>query len=344
RRRGVAALLRAAFGAGGREYGLRVALCFGASAAIAQALHHTRWYGEHPHWYWLPATAVFLVKPDLGPLVSRVLCRAAGTVLGALVFAGFAAFLPRPEGLVALVAVCGALVPVATRHFAAQTAVVTVLVLALVMVGGEPQASAGRIGETLLACVLVLVVGHLPMPGERGGQVRARLAVATKAAQEYLAHVLSGTGDTGPVHDIRGEKPQKRVRWPRRRERRSGVDVTVRGAESGPQASRSPVPAGDRATRWALRREAYRTLAEARTAIALSAAEHPALARHTAGTDEVAALLERLVDTTTACAVQLDDTGHLGRRHRELLDELLTALDAHRVPGPRKRMRLPHAG
>ncbi|MCZ9338232.1 FUSC family protein, partial [Streptomyces sp. TRM76130] len=93
----------------------------------------------------LPATAVFLVKPDLGPLVSRVLCRAAGTVLGALFFAALAAVLPQPGGLVALVAVAGALIPVATRHFAAQTAVVTVLVLALVMVGGEPEASAGRI-------------------------------------------------------------------------------------------------------------------------------------------------------------------------------------------------------
>ncbi|MDX3381367.1 FUSC family protein [Streptomyces niveiscabiei] len=347
RRRTAADLLRAAFGPGGREYGMRVALCFGASAAIAQALHHSHWYGEHTHWYWLPATAVFLVKPDLGPLVSRVLNRAAGTVLGALVFAGFAAFLPRPEGLVALVAVCGALVPVATRHFAAQTAVVTVLVLALVMVGGEPQASAGRIGETLLACVLVLVVGHLPMPGERGGQVRARLALATGAAQEYLAYVLSGTGE-----EPRTRKPQKRVRRPGTHERpRTPHDLAgvPHRASQAPlnapdAASRTPpAPTGDRATRWALRREAYRTLAEARAAIALSAAEHPALARHTAGTDEIAALLERLVDTTTACAVQLDDTGHLGARHRELLDELLTALDAHRVPGARGRMRLPRA-
>ncbi len=124
-----------------------MALCFGASVAVAQALHQARWYGQHEHWYWLPATAVFLVKPDLGPLASRVLCRAAGTVLGALAFAGFAAVLPRPEGLVALVALSGALIPVATRHFAAQTAVVTVLVLSLVMVGGEPQASVSRIGR-----------------------------------------------------------------------------------------------------------------------------------------------------------------------------------------------------
>ncbi|WP_314222344.1 FUSC family protein [Streptomyces zaehneri] len=280
RRHGVRYLLRTGFGAGGREYGLRVALSFGASAAVAQALYHSQWYGRHTHWYWLPATAVFLVKPDLGPLVSRVLCRAAGTVLGALLFAGFAAVLPRPEGLVALVALCGALIPVSTRHFAAQTAVVTVLVLSLVMVGGEPQASAGRIVETLLACGIVLIVGHLPMPGRRGGQVRARLAAAVRAADVYLTHVLDGSDD--------------------------------------------------RAARWALRREAYRALAEARTAIALAAHELPALARHTEGTDEVAAVLERLVDTTTACAVHLDDTGRLTARHRERLAELLDELAAGR--------------
>ncbi|MBV7695018.1 FUSC family protein [Streptomyces sp. TRM70350] len=280
RRRTAGDLLRAVVGVGGREYGLRVALCFGAGVAIAQALRHAQGYGTHEHWYWLPATVVFLVKPDLGPLVSRVLCRAAGTVLGALVFAGFAALLPRPEGLVALVAVCGALIPVATRHFAAQTAVVTVLVLALVMVGGEPQASMSRMGETLLACAIVLVVGHLPMPGQRGGGVRARLAAAGSAAQAYLAHVLSESDD--------------------------------------------------RAARWTLRREAYRTLAEARGAIALAAAELPALARHTEGADEVAGTLERLVDTTTACAVHLDDTGRLTPRHTERLAELLDELESGR--------------
>ncbi|MFE5817702.1 FUSC family protein [Streptomyces sp. NPDC056479] len=299
RRRTVKDLVRSVFGAGGREYGLRVALCFGASAGIAQALHHAQWYGQHQHWYWLPATAVFLVKPDLGPLVSRVLCRAAGTVLGALLFAGFAAVLPRPEGLIALVALSGALIPVATRHFAAQTAVVTVLVLALVMVGGEPQASVSRIGETLLACAIVLVVGHLPMPGQRGGGVRARLGAAGRAAYAYLAHVLreSDPRDTAPGPD-------------------------------------------PRAHRWTLRREAYRALAEARTAIALAAAELPALARHTEGADEVVHTLERLVDATTACAVHLDDSGRLTPRHTAQLTELLDELAQERV---RVGLRIPEA-
>lgn len=302
RRRTAKDRARAVLGAGGREYGLRVALSFGAAAAIAQALHHTQWYGRHEHWYWLPATAVFLVKPDLGPLVSRVLCRAAGTVLGALLFAGFAAVLPRPEGLVALVALSGALIPVATRHFAAQTAVVTVLVLALVMVGGEPQASASRIGETLLACAIVLVVGHLPMPGQRGGGVRARLAEANRAAHAYLAHVLrEADGDPGG-----------RVR-------------ELRGSGAGHNARTDA-----RALRWTLRREAYRALAEARTAIAHAAAELPALARHAEGADDVVATLERLVDATTACAVHLDDSGLLTPWHGAQLTELLAELAAER--------------
>ena len=284
RPRSARTLVRTALGTGGREYGMRVALCFGTGAAVAQALHHA-------HWYWLPATVVFLVKPDLGPLVSRVLSRAAGTLLGALTFAGLALVVPRPAGLVVIVAVCGALIPVAIRHFAALTAVVTVLVLALVMVGGEPQASWSRIGETLLACAMVLIVGHLPAPGQKGGGVRARLTLAAEAAHAYLDQVLNGPDD--------------------------------------------------REARWTLRREAYRTLAEARGAIALAAAELPTLARHSEGTDEIAVTLERLVDTTTACAVHLDDAGELTPQHVARLTALLAELDAFRE---REGLTAPTAG
>jgi hypothetical protein len=332
-------LLRSVFGAGGREYGLRVALCFGAGVAVAQALHHSHRYGEHAHWYWLPATVVFLVKPDLGPLVSRVLCRAAGTVLGALVFAGFALVLPRPEGLIALVAVSGALIPVATRHFAAQTAVVTVLVLALVMVGGEPQASASRITETLLACAIVLIAGHLPMPGQRGGGVRSRLAAAGAAAEAYLTHVLRET--TRPVlRETENPVPRHVERSaPRQlRQLRQAARPVPRAAGS---ALRDTPTEDARALRWTLRREAYRALAEARTAIALAAAELPALARHSEGADEIVAVLERIVDTTTACAVHLDDSGRLTPEQVRQLGELLDELDRLDEGRGRAVLRLP---
>ncbi|MFC9243749.1 FUSC family protein [Streptomyces sp. NPDC057136] len=263
-------VLRRAFGAAGREYGIRVALCCATSTAVAQSLHHD-------HWYWLPATTVFLVKPDLGPLVSRVLCRAVGTVAGAVVFAALMLLASGQLALVGAVALCGALIPVATRHFAAQTAVVTVLVLSLVLLAGEPQAAWDRVVESLLACATVLLVGHLPLPGQRGHTVRTALDTAESAAHRYLGHVLA-----------------------------SPEDHTGRGA---------------------LRRDAYRSLAAARTAIDLSAAELPAVARRTAGSEDIAGALERLIDTTTACAVHLHHkAAELPATHAERLAEQLSAL------------------
>lgn len=279
-RPGLLALLRRAFGPAGREYGLRVALCCGVSAGVALGL-------DHEHWYWMPATAVFLVKPDLGPLVSRVLSRAAGTVVGAAVFAGFFggffALVAGPLPMVAAVALCGALIPVATRHFAAQTAVVTVLVLSLVLLAGEPQAAWGRVVESLTACAIVLLVGHLPLPGQRGNRVRDAVDTAVAAAHRYLRHVLA--------------HPQ------------------------------------DGAGRGVLRRDAYRSLAVARSALDLSAAELPPVAGRTDEFEEVAGALERLVDTTTACAVHLHDhSAALPPSHAERIAEHLAALDAaHRA-------------
>uniref|UniRef100_UPI0004C0AD79 hypothetical protein n=1 Tax=Streptomyces sp. NRRL S-813 TaxID=1463919 RepID=UPI0004C0AD79 len=49
----------------------------------------------------------------------------------------------------------------------------------------------------------------------------------------------------------------------------------------------------------------------------------------TAGKDAVADALERLVDTTTACAVHLDDTGRLTPGH---IRQLWAALDELKLP------------
>ncbi|RAS34759.1 fusaric acid resistance family protein [Streptomyces avidinii] len=268
-------VLRRAWSAAGLEYGLRVAVSCAASTVLAQWLHHE-------HWYWLPATTVFLVKPDLGPLASRVVCRAVGTVAGAAVFGVLGVLSSGPSALVATVALCGALLPVATRHFALQTAVVTVLVLSLVLLGGEPAASWARVVESLLACGTVLLKGHLPLPGRRGHGVRAALDTAVGAAHRYLGHVL--------------DAPE------------------------------------DKALGGALRRDAYRSLAKARTAIDLSAAELPSVSRHSAGSEGVAGALEQLIDTTTACAVEL---GHraagLPAAHAEVLAAHLSELDRARA-------------
>ncbi|MFI0259158.1 FUSC family protein [Streptomyces sp. NPDC017056] len=187
---------RGMFGPAGRDYGLRVGLCIAVSAAVALAL-------RAEHWYWLPATVTFLVKPDLGPLFSRTVNRFAGTVAGVLVFAGAGAALHATGSWwPALVAGAGgALLPFATRHFALQTVAITLMVLSFVHVSGDPQAALERIVDTSAACGLVLVVGHLPRLGDPRRRVGQRVTAALRAIEAYLAEVLR----TEPGHD-RGER------------------------------------------------------------------------------------------------------------------------------------------
>ncbi|WUW20945.1 FUSC family protein [Streptomyces sp. NBC_01463] len=176
----------------GREYGLRVALCVSVTAAVALLLHEN-------HWYWLPATAAFLVKPDMGPLFSRVVNRFAGTVAGVLAFVALTAALGglgRPL-VVGAVVVAGALVPLSTRHFAFQTAVITVLVLSFVHTAGDTEAAASRLLETFLACVIVLLVGHLPLVTDPRVRVGHRFAVTLRCTERYLRHVLDAPGPGG---------------------------------------------------------------------------------------------------------------------------------------------------
>ncbi|CAM5352548.1 FUSC family protein [Streptomyces violaceorubidus] len=280
RRRSPRPAARAVLGPGGREYGLRVGLCFGASAAVAQALHHGHWYGSHQHWYWLPATAVFLVKPDLGRScpgccagrpgrcserccspASRPCCPGRRGSSSSSPSAGpwcrwpRGTSPPRPPSS-----------PSSSSPWSWSAAN-----------RRPPRAASGRRCWPARSCWWP---GTCRCRGSGGADIRAGIDAADAAAQAYLTHVL-GESD-------------------------------------------------DRATRWTLRREAYRTLAEARAASARAAAELPALARHSEGTDEVAAVLERLVDTTTACAVHLDDTGRLTSRHTERLAALRDELAERR--------------
>ncbi|MEU2631199.1 FUSC family protein, partial [Kitasatospora sp. NPDC007106] len=133
----------------------------------------------------------------------------------------------------AAVALGAALVPLAVRHFALQTAVVTVTVLTFVSVGGDRQAAASRLADTAVACLLVLLVGHLPRLADTQARVGHRSAHALRHTRRYLQHVLAaGPGD--PDGHPAGHAAEQRAE---------------------------------------LRRAAYQALAEARTAAETAAAE-----------------------------------------------------------------------
>ena len=169
-------------GAAGREYGLRVAVCVTASAAVALLL-------DADHGYWLPVTAAFLVKPDYGPLFSRTVNRLLGTVAAVLAVAAVGTM--TGWWTVATLVACGVLIPFAARHFALQTAVVTVTVLCFVGVGGDTGAAGSRLADTAIACAIVLLVGHLPRLADTRARVGHRSAHAVRHTLRYVDHVLA---------------------------------------------------------------------------------------------------------------------------------------------------------
>lgn len=186
---------RSLFGPAGRDYGLRVAVCIAASAAVALLL-------RPEHWYWLPATTTFLVKPDLGPLFSRTVNRFAGTVAGVLVFAGAGLVLTGSWWPALVAGVGGALLPFATRHFALQTVAITLMVLSFVYAGGAQEAAAERVVDTSIACGIVLVVGHLPRLADPRRRVGHRVTSALHSTEEFLRHVLESAPGTDPARRL----------------------------------------------------------------------------------------------------------------------------------------------
>ncbi|WP_033222636.1 FUSC family protein, partial [Kitasatospora phosalacinea] len=239
----------------GRAYGVRVGVCVAASAALALGL-------RTGHWYWLPVTAAFLVKPDLGPLFSRVVNRFAGTVAGVLLVAALAPVLPGRWWPVGAVVVTGALIPVAQRHFAAQTAVITVTVLAFVTTGGDHGAAPGRLADTALACALVLLVGHLPGLADTRARVGQRAAHALRHTQRYLDHVLLADRRDAPGAVAARRAELRRTAYRTLAQARAAAENAAAelhpGAPAGPDWLRLTVHAerlADAATAYAVERD-----------------------------------------------------------------------------------------
>ncbi|MFJ2559471.1 MULTISPECIES: FUSC family protein [unclassified Streptomyces] len=309
--RTVRRLLGRVFAPARRENGLRVALCVAASTAVALSLHQD-------HWYWLPATAAFLVKPDLGPLFSRVVNRVAGTAAGVLVFillTAATAGLGGPWWVIAVVVTGGALIPVATRHFGFQTAVVTLLVLSFLYAAGDTEATVARLLDTALACAIVLLVGHLPHLTDPRLRVGHRFAVALRCTERYLSHVL----DTPPADDT-----------PR--------------ATGAPYGTGTPAPTGGDAAGVALRHAAYRALAEARAVAETAAAELPGPHRtHRHDWLAVVARTERIVEAATVCAVRVEQgvPAPSAAEAREVTEALAAMADALEEGRPLAAAALP---
>lgn len=86
-----------ALGSPALRYGVRLALTLGLAAGVTRTL-------DLRQWYWVPMTALLVLKPDLQQTLIRGLARIGGTLIGAAIATLIAATLrPEPATLVVLV-------------------------------------------------------------------------------------------------------------------------------------------------------------------------------------------------------------------------------------------------
>ncbi|MFJ9693124.1 FUSC family protein [Kitasatospora sp. NPDC101183] len=138
-----------------RDAALRLPLCVGTAAVLAEVL-------RPEHAFWLPLTAALAFRPADASVLRRVGDRVAGTVLGVLA-AALAAQALSGWALMALAVLVGAVFPGATdRSYALHTALASVIVLVLAVPGPPSDGTVitARLTDTLLACAVAVAVGH----------------------------------------------------------------------------------------------------------------------------------------------------------------------------------------
>jgi hypothetical protein len=153
---------------------LRHALRFGASLALGVAVY--RVFDMDNHGYWIPLTILFVMRPDRDETYLRVVLRAVGTVLGLILATAIAETLGYSDAVVvvALTIATALAFGLLTVQYALFTAAITVYVVVLTDVLGEPTWEADKlrlIGTAVGLLITFLAFRVWPNPG-KGRAVR----------------------------------------------------------------------------------------------------------------------------------------------------------------------------
>jgi uncharacterized membrane protein YccC len=145
------------------------------------------------HGYWMPMTAVILLRPDFSQTALRGIARVVGTLIGAAFATALAAHV-RP-GSETYVACCILFAGLGYYVFKANYALFTVAItsyvaFALALLGQtETTAVRDRVLATVIAGVLVGIAVYV-WPTWEGERVRAALADLIEAQRSYLRAIL----------------------------------------------------------------------------------------------------------------------------------------------------------
>ncbi|MFG2886448.1 FUSC family protein [Streptomyces sp. NPDC048297] len=290
------------------RYGLRLALCIGIAQATVSLF-------PVPRSYWVALTITFVLKPDFGSVFSRALLRALGTVAGLVLAAAVLAEVPGGWWIVPTLMVLGALIPALTpRGYGFQTAAITPVILLLSDLLNHQGTALllPRLLDSLMGCVIALVVGYLLWPESWRTRVGDQLADAVADTAAYVEAAF------GP-----GTEQAARARMRRRLYR----DLSTIRTEFQ-RALTEPPPTGRRAAAWWPLVVAVERIVDATTAARVRVRHgaqppSPAEVRHVALQLRELSEGVRHADTLTAVATHL--TGPSGSVLEPLRQEVAAA-------------------
>jgi len=210
----------------------RHAIRLGITLAIAATL--ARFFSLQ-HGYWVPLTALLVLKPDFSTTFVRGFARGLGTGLGAaLATLLVAAFAPSQIALtvLAVVLACGAYA-IFAANYVLFSMLVTALVVVLVSFAGTPPftASVDRIIDTVIGVALAMGA-YAVWPSWERPQVPGNLAAMLNAYRHYFGTVMAGYTD--PAADL-AEIGRRRAAA---RLARSNAEASVQRAQNEPACYR----------------------------------------------------------------------------------------------------------
>jgi uncharacterized membrane protein YccC len=168
------------------RHAIRLAAATGAGVAIER-------FAEVPHGYWIPLTALMVLRPETAHTYTRCVGRVAG-IAGGIVAASVVTMIWHPSGLAAAalaVIVLGFAYAVSGFGYLAVSAALAATVVFLIDVSG--MAGDGTMTDRLIATLIggaLAVLVHVALPDHDLIRLRQRAGELLKTEIEYAATVI----------------------------------------------------------------------------------------------------------------------------------------------------------
>lgn len=173
----------------------RHALRMAATLSVAVAVSHAFPY---QHRYWLPMTAMLVLRPDFTSTVTRGISRVVGTLFGAgLVTLALAEIRPSPDWLIVLVVVlCLPATTLVLANYAIYSVCIASLVVTLLAFTGNPElATAGDRSLYTVVGAAIAFLAYFAWPTWEGTSLRETLSDLAATEGRYATGVLRAWAD-----------------------------------------------------------------------------------------------------------------------------------------------------